>query len=80
MKTDQTLREFLVHTCGVQTWTATHQAWGRELVTSCRAKGMRFEKVFDPFFGHRVNVYPAAVLRAFFRDKGITPPADRGAQ
>ena len=39
-----------VHTCGVTTWTPTHQAWGRELVR-CQAQGMRLEKVFDPFFG-----------------------------
>ena len=79
MTTDQTLREFLVHTCGVTTWTATHQAWGRELVTWCQAQGLRLDKVFDPFFGHRVNVYPQAVLLAFFRAKGIAPAQDGGA-
>ena len=78
MTTDQTLREFLVHTCGVTTWTPTHQAWGRELVTFCQAQGMRFDKVFDPFFWPRVNVYPAAVLQAFFRDKGIAPARRTG--
>ena len=35
---------------------------------------MRLEKVFDPFFGHRVNVYPQAVLLAFFREKVFHPP------
>ena len=40
-------------------------------MTFCQAHGLRLEKVFDPFFGHRVNVYPPEVLQAFFRDKGI---------